>query len=455
MSAKVLLMGLTAAEQYMIELINRARLDPLGEAARYGINLNQGLAPGQLHTAVRGVLAPEAALEASAIGHSRWMLTTDIFSHSGVNNSTPTIRAIAAGYEGWGVGENISWRGTTGSLNLDALIANQHADLFLSAGHRVNILYDSYREVGIAQEAGTFASSGTNYNASMVTQNFSTQSDVFYVTGVFYNDSNHDKFYSIGEGLGGAQISTAGQSQLSASAGGYALATGEGAAISVTGSVNGRAFSVKIEVDGVNAKLDIVNGNTFYSSADLVLGGGIHSARLLGTAALNATGNALGNMLEGNGANNVLNGGSGNDRLFGGAGVDTLVGGAGADKLYSGIGNDILRGGTGADTVVGDAGNDVLFGDADNDLLTGGAGADRFVFRAASGRDTIADFGTTDILRFDDAIWGGSVTTAAAVLSQHASIVNGDVVIALGAGHSVTLDGVSSLAGLLDNIQLF
>ena len=455
MSAKVLLMGLTAAEQYMIELINRARLDPLGEAARYGIDLNHGLAPGQLHTAARGVLAPEAALEATAIGHSQWMLATDIFSHTGVNNSTPTDRAIAAGYEGWGAGENISWRGTTGSPNLNTLIANQHADLFLSSGHRVNILYDSYREVGIAQEAGTFSYSGTNYNSSMVTQNFSTQSDVFYVTGVFYNDTNADKFYSIGEGLGGAQIATAGQTQLSAAAGGYALETAEGAGVSVTGSVNGRAFSVKIEVDAVNAKLDIVNGNTFYASADLVLGNGIHNARLLGTAALNATGNAVGNILEGNAANNILNGAWGNDKLMGRAGVDTLFGGAGADKLYGGVGNDVLRGGTEADLLFGETGNDTFFGDAGNDQLTGGTGADRFVFVAASGRDIITDFGNTDMLRFDDAIWGGSVTTASAVLAQQATIVSGDVVIALGTGHSVTLDGVSSLAGLADNILLF
>ena len=32
----------SAFDQYMLELINRARLDPEGEAARHGIDLNEG-----------------------------------------------------------------------------------------------------------------------------------------------------------------------------------------------------------------------------------------------------------------------------------------------------------------------------------------------------------------------------------------------------------------------------
>jgi Ca2+-binding RTX toxin-like protein len=58
---------------------------------------------------------------------------------------------------------------------------------------------------------------------------------------------------------------------------------------------------------------------------------GIENVTLTGTAAINATGNALNNVLTGNGANNLLNGGDGNDTLIGGLGNDTLTGGAGAD----------------------------------------------------------------------------------------------------------------------------
>lgn len=430
-------MAITAAEQYMLELINRARLDPLGEAARYGINLNDNLAPGQLHTATRGVLAHEGALELAAIRHSQWMLSNDIFSHTGVNNTSPSQRAIAAGYEGWGAGENISWRGTTGYMNLESTIGQQHADLFRSAGHRVNILYDSYREVGLAQEAGQFTASGTTYNASMVTQNFSTQSGVFYVTGVVYNDSDGDRFYSIGEGRGGASFATAGDTATSATAGGYALEAVEGTSVLVTGSVSGKGFAVRIEVQDVNAKLDVVNGTTFYAASDLTLVSGIQKARLLGTGAIDATGNASSNVLEGNAANNVLTGLGGHD---------TLNGQGGNDRLKGGTGNDRMIGGTGAD---------VFHGEAGNDRMTGGTGIDTFVFRAQAGDDIITDFTTGDRLLFDDAIWAGAVDSGAELIAAHARVIAGDVVFDLMGGHSVTLDGVASLSGLAARIDFF
>ena len=53
---------------------------------------------------------------------------------------------------------------------------------------------------------------------------------------------------------------------------------------------------------------------------------------LLGSGALNATGNDLGNVLIGNSGNNIL---------AGGAGADTLNGNWGADTMFGGTGNDI------------------------------------------------------------------------------------------------------------------
>lgn len=447
-------MALSAAEQYMLELVNRARLDPLGEAKRLGISLNENLPEGYLHSASRGVLAPEAALEMAAIGHSQWMLTADIFSHYGPGGATPTDRAVAVGYEGWGVGENISWRGTTGTLNLEAVIGQQHADLFLSVGHRVNMLTDSYREIGIAQEAGQFTQSAITFNASMVTQNFSTQSFAYYVTGVVYADANADGFYSIGEGLGGAHVAVTGNLATTTTTGGYAVEVVDGATAEVSGMVQGKAFTVSVLLDGVNAKLDIVNGNTFYSSADVTLGTGIHRALLLGADALDATGNAAGNDLRGNAGANVLTGAAGNDRLYGFAGNDRLWGGTGNDALRGGTGADLLYGGVGNDTLCGEGGADRLCGEAGDDVLTGGLGADRFIFGVAAGRDVITDFTAGDRLVFNDAIWGGAVQTAADVVAGHASLVGGTVVIDMGAGHALTLAGVTSLAGLAAQIDL-
>lgn len=445
-------MALSATEQYMLELTNRARLDPVGEAARFGIDLNRDLAAGQLHTASRGVLAPDAVLEQTAIAHSQWMLAMDIFSHTGINGSTPTDRAEVQGHEGGAVGENISWRGTTGTLNAQAVIVQQHADLFLSASHRVNILRDVVREVGIAQEIGVFTS-GRNYYASMVTQNFSYEEGAYFVTGVVYTDSDYDKFYSIGEGAGGWHVSSGGATAVSTAAGGYAVqVAGQGSSVLVTGGVGGSSFSVRVAVQGQNAKLDIVNGSQFFASTDVELVSGIRSVKLLGRADLDATGNAYANWIEGNEGSNTLTGEAGYDRLWGMGGNDRLWGGIGHDFLYGGTGEDWLYGGVGNDRLHGDAGNDYLIGHGGNDIMMGGTGVDRFVFRPNGGQDVVADFTSQDLLLIDDAIWGSAISTGAQLIAAHARVVNGDVVIALGVGHQVTLDGVSSLSGLVDRI---
>ncbi len=62
--------ALTVYEQLLLELVNRARLDPAGEAARYGIALNNGLAAGSLTATTKQALAPNELLVNSARAHS-------------------------------------------------------------------------------------------------------------------------------------------------------------------------------------------------------------------------------------------------------------------------------------------------------------------------------------------------------------------------------------------------
>ena len=50
-------MAVTSYDVLMWALINRARLDPAGEAARDGIDLNEGLSPGTLSATSRQPLA--------------------------------------------------------------------------------------------------------------------------------------------------------------------------------------------------------------------------------------------------------------------------------------------------------------------------------------------------------------------------------------------------------------
>ncbi|MFD1808957.1 hypothetical protein ACFSHQ_15055 [Gemmobacter lanyuensis] len=66
-------MTITALEQYAIELVNRARLDPLAEARRFGFDLNAGLSPGTIDGTARQVLAPNELLAAAANRHGEWI----------------------------------------------------------------------------------------------------------------------------------------------------------------------------------------------------------------------------------------------------------------------------------------------------------------------------------------------------------------------------------------------
>ena len=449
-------MALSAAEQYLLELINRARLDPAGEAARFGLGLNAGLQAGQLGAQARQVLAPNALLENAAIGHSQWMLGADVFSHTGSGGSSPFGRIAAQGYGYSSAGENISWRGTTGVINLEAAIGQQHQDLFLSPGHRTNILGDSYREIGIAQERGAFTSGSTTYDSSMLTEVFGRSGDRVFLTGVAYADSNRDGFYSIGEGRAGVSFVAQGVTGATATAGGYALALTAGTGVRVQGQAGALSFAFSIGMAVGNVKLDVVDGNTLLSSGNIGLISGIDNLRLLGTAALQATGNAAANVITGNAAANTLTGmagadrltgAGGNDYLLGGLGNDTLSGDAGADRLLGLAENDVLSGGAGADRLDGGTGADVL---------TGGGDRDSFVFLDNFGLDRVTDFSVAarEVLIFDDALWGGIPLTSAQLVARHASVVAGNVQFAFSPDEVVVLAGVTSSNGLEAFVQI-
>ncbi|MBO1541531.1 M10 family metallopeptidase [Pseudomonas sp. OA65] len=161
--------------------------------------------------------------------------------------------------------------------------------------------------------------------------------------------------------------------------------------------------------------------DTVRSSVTWTLGANLENLILTGSALLNGTGNARGNVLIGNAGNNVLNGGAGSDTLDGGSGIDTLVGGTGNDTymvdnlkdivsettvlgseidtvraslnwaLGANLENLILTGsahlnGTGNalnNVLTGNAGNNVLNGGAGRDTLIGGAGNDTYVLDRA------------------------------------------------------------------------
>lgn len=136
------------------------------------------------------------------------------------------------------------------------------------------------------------------------------------------------------------------------------------------------------------------------SSTDVTLPNQIESLILTGAEDLDASGNALDNVIAGNAGNNVIDGKQGDDLILGGAGNDLLNGSQGEDTIIGGQGKDTINGGQGADTLEGNGGDDVIDGDNGRDLIFGGSGYDSLV--GGVGDDTI--YGGTQ----GDTLIGGS-----------------------------------------------
>lgn len=242
--------------------------------------------------------------------------------------------------------------------------------------------------------------------------------------------------------IGNSAINTltggAGNDRLDGGAGNDVLIGGTGDDVYVVDSVS------DVVTEAAGAGRDLIQ-----SSVTLTLAANVEDLTLMGTTAINGTGNALDNILVGNSAINTLTGGAGNDRLDGGAGADKLAGGTGDDTYVvdnasdvvtenaaegtdtllssitltlaanvenltltgtaalSGTGNaanNVLTGNSASNTLTGAAGNDTLSGGAGADTMAGGVGNDTYLFGRGDGADIVQEndtvSGNTDVLQF-------------------------------------------------------
>ena len=130
-----------------------------------------------------------------------------------------------------------------------------------------------------------------------------------------------------------------------------------------------------------------------------------------GVDAIDLTGNALDNLIEGNNGVNRLDGGAGDDELLGYAGDDVLIGGGGNDRIDGGDGFDTLQ----------------LTGLAADYTIVAQNGGYRITDNVA-GRDGVILMTTVESIRFGD---GSTLPMAAPVAPEKAGA---DALVLPGAG---------------------
>jgi len=257
----------SAAEQAHLEAINRARANPQAEADRFGIDVQEGTKLNAITTTPKPPVTLNNKLSKGARLHSQDMIDRDFFDHENPDGETPFQRMTAQGYNYALAGENIAFTATTRNRTEEVASLQLHDLLFEdedypNRGHRVNMLVDNYKEVGIGLVTGKLVKSGVTYNSFYVTTDFaSNQEDLRnFIVGVAYDDTNNDGMYTAGEGLSGVTVSLTetGDSITTASAGGYAIPVENGEYTIKFTLPSGADVFKTVTVKGANMKADVL-----------------------------------------------------------------------------------------------------------------------------------------------------------------------------------------------------
>jgi len=299
----------------------------------------------------------------------------------------------------------------TGGWGDDTLNGGAGADRLIGGLGNDSYIVDNTADVVIENE-----NEGTDTVQSSVTYTLAANVENLTLTGT-------GALNATGNALGNVLTGNGASNVLNGGAGADTMRGGAGNDTYVV------EHSGDLAIENANEGIDTVHASITYT-----LGSNLENLTLIGTAAINGTGNALDNVLIGNSAANVLTGGAGNDTLNGGAGADRMVGGAGDDTYVvdnaadvvtesanagadtvqasvtytlganvehlaltgtaavNGTGNTLdnaITGNSAANVLTGGAGNDTLDGQGGADTLRGGAGNDTYVVENAA--DTIVE----------------------------------------------------------------
>ncbi len=274
-------------EQYMLDLINRFRANPVAELSLIlnsgNTAVNNGLSS---YNVDRNALATQFAsltavpplawndsLGSSALGHSQAMLATSDPNpgHQVTGEADPWTRMVAAGYTNYSfLAENI-YAFATAVFDAEAAFvidwgANPPTGIQSPAGHRQNLLDSDLREVGIGL---VNAPSGSPKGPLLVTQDFGNRFNLGnpFLLGNVYTDTSNDGYYEPGEGLGSVTLNITGSGgtfqTTTTAAGGYQiqLPAGSYQIVASGGGLSG-PLTQNVTVGAVNVQADLIQGLT-------------------------------------------------------------------------------------------------------------------------------------------------------------------------------------------------
>ncbi len=290
----------TDEEQLFLELMNRARLDPAGEADRMLTDFDAKVVrdavtfflkerPGVEYTRQENhdnfeqlpavpPYAFNAALSSAARNHSAVMRAADQQVHQAVGESPLRERTTNAGYQGAGLGESIyafaknmlhahagfsvDWGQSCSGGPNGQCVGGERPPV----GHRDSLMSSDFREVGVGVVGDD--DPDTSVGPRLITIDFGAALDNSerLVTGVVFDDTDDDGMYSIGEGIAGVRIETDASDffAVSSSSGGYSVPVPRNAG-TVTVFAMGEPGTagepvgeqqVVVQVTGGNAKVD-------------------------------------------------------------------------------------------------------------------------------------------------------------------------------------------------------
>ena len=394
----------------------------------------------------------------------------EIIIGSGFADTLIAASATSATFDGGAGNDTLTGSSASdylyGGAGNDTLNGGGGADLLAGQGGDDTYVVDNASDVVVEDEG-----QGTDLVQSSITYTLGVNVENLTLTGSSAINGTGNALDNIITGNSGNNTLTGGD--------GNDTLNGNGGTDTMLGGNGNDIYYVDGSTDVVTeltgAGIDEVRSTVTYT-----LGNYLENLTLLGSSAINGTGNGLDNIIVGNSASNTLTGNGGNDTLDGGGGNDTLVGGSGDDIYIVDASGDVVTeaSGQGVDTVrstaaaytlsanvenlilmgaasingTGNSANNVITGNGAANVLDGGAGSDTLI--GGDGNDTYIIDSIGDIVV--ETVTGGVDTIQVSFAFSLTSVSNVENLTLTGSGNinGTGNGGANTLIGNVGNNTL-